>query len=110
MKLILKDLPKVSLNKIYAGTKWRDRKNMKDDYIMIINSQFKHVFPKDKTYKVKYIFHFKSNALDASNTVYMLKMIEDVIFEDDSYKIVKELTIQSVKSDHDHVEIEVTEL
>ena len=110
MKFILKDLPKHSLNEIYSGSHWSKRKNIKDDYTMIIKSQFNHVFPKDKKYLVKYNFNFKSRALDVSNTVYMLKMIEDIIFEDDSYKIVKELHIKSMKSDYDYIEIEVIEI
>lgn len=110
MRIILEGLPKVSLNEIYAGSHWRKRKSLKDNYIAVIKSQFKTILPKDKTYSVEYIFHFKSRALDVSNTVYMLKMIEDIIFEDDSYKIVKELNIKSIKADHDHVEIIVSEL
>jgi len=111
MKIILNNLPKASLNKIYAGEHYSKRKRLKDDYIAIIKGQFKHVFPKDKTYLVHYTFHFKSRALDVSNTVYMLKMIEDVIFEDDSYKIVKELNIKSMKSTtgEDYIEIVVFE-
>jgi len=107
MKITLNNLPKASLNKIYAGEHYSKRKRLKDDYISIIKSQFKHVFPKDKIYKVDYTFYFKSRALDVSNTVYMLKMIEDIIFEDDSYKIVKELNIKSLKSTNgeDYVEI-----
>jgi len=107
MKITLNDLPKASLNEIYAGSHWRKRKALKDNYIAIIKGQFKHVFPKNKTYLVYYTFYFKSRALDVSNTVYMLKMIEDVIFEDDSYKIVQELNIKSLKSTsgEDYVEI-----
>lgn len=112
MKITLNDLPKASLNEIYAGSHWRKRKTLKDNYIAIIKGQFKHVFPKDKIYKVDYTFYFKSRALDVSNTVYMLKMIEDIIFEDDSYKIVQELNIKSLKSNNskDYVEVMVTEI
>jgi hypothetical protein len=110
MKFTLKDLPKASLNKIYAGENWKVRARLKDNYIAIIKSQFKHVFPKDKQYKAKYTFYFKSRALDVSNCVYMLKMVEDIIFEDDSYKIVKELHIKSLKGDYDHLSIEVEEI
>ena len=106
----LYDLPKVSLNEIYAGSHWRKRKKLKDTYKLIIKSQFKQVFSKDKTYNVSYVFGFKSNALDVSNTVYMLKMIEDIIFENDSYKIIPELNIKSIKAKYNFVEITIKEL
>ena len=105
IEIILKDLPKHSLNDIYAGKHWNKRKSIKDTYKTIIKSQFKDVLTKDKSYKVYYEFNFKRNALDTSNTVYMLKMIEDIIFEDDSYKIIPELNIKSMKSKKDFVRI-----
>ena len=110
MKITLENLPKESLNKIYAGQHYTKRKKTKDLYTSIIKAQFKHVFPKDEHYLVKYNFYFKSRALDVSNTVYMLKMIEDIIFEDDSYKIVKELHVKSLKGDRDYVDIEIITL
>lgn len=108
--IILKDLPKHSLNKVYSGVHWMKRKKDKDDYKLIISSQFKKVYPKDNIYHVSYEFGFKSRVLDVSNTVYMLKMIEDVIFEDDTYKIIPELTIRSIKASEDYVKIEIKQL
>ena len=110
MIIDLYDLPKISLNSIYSGKHWTKRKADKDNYTLIIKSQFKGVFSKDKTYNVHYTFFFKSRPLDTSNTVYMLKMVEDVIFEDDSYKIIPKLTIESLKGEKDFLRIKITEL
>ena len=49
----------------------------------------------------------KHDPLDASNCVAMVKLIEDVIFEDDNYKIVESINIKSRKAKFDNVEIEV---
>lgn len=110
MQIKLEGLPKVSLNKWYAGTHWTSRKKLKDTYTLIIKSQFKDVLSKEKQYEVKYDFNFNKRPLDASNCVAMVKMIEDVIFEDDSYKIVKKIIITSNKSKEDNVIIKIKEL
>jgi hypothetical protein len=109
-EIILKDLPKHSLNKIYSGVHWTKRKKDKDTYKIIINSQFKDFLSKEFIYKVSYEFNFKRNALDTSNTVYMLKMIEDIIFEDDTYKIIPELNIKSQKAKEDFIKITIEQL
>ena len=106
-KIILTGLPKVSLNLFYAGVHWTKRKKLKDKYKLLIKSQFKQVLSKDKKYEVEYTFNFKTRPLDASNCVAMVKLIEDVIFEDDNYKIVTSLNIKSRKAKFDSVEIEV---
>jgi len=108
--VILKDLPKYSLNDIYAGKHWTKRKRIKDSYKLIIKSQFKHLFSKLDKYTVSYDFRFKSRPLDVSNTVYMLKLIEDIIFEDDTYKIITELNIKSSKHTEDCVIIIVNKV
>ncbi len=108
--IVLRGLPKHSLNEIYAGIHWNKRKKQKDMYSLLIKSQFKGVLTKNKRYSVCYEFVFKKNALDVSNTVYMLKMIEDVIFEDDTWKIIPELNIKSYKGDEDKVIIKIKEL
>ena len=89
---------------MYIGAK---RKKLKDKYKLLIKSQFKQVLSKDKTYEVEYTFNFKTRPLDASNCVAMVKLIEDVIFEDDNYKIVESINIKSRKAKFDSVEIEV---
>ncbi len=107
MKIILNDLTKISLNLFYSGVHWTKRKKLKDRYKLLIKSQFKQVLSKDKTYEVYYTFNFKTRPLDASNCVAMVKLIEDIIFEDDNYKIVTSLNIKSRKAKFDSVEIEI---
>lgn len=110
MIVTLRNLPKHSLNEIYAGKHWTKRKKIKDTYKLIIKSQFKHLFSKLEKYTVVYDFRFKNKPLDVSNTVYMLKLIEDVIFEDDAYKIVTEIKIKSSKHTEDCVIITVNKI
>lgn len=110
MELILRNLPKVSLNDLYAGIHWTKRKKIKDNYHWIIRSQFKGLFHKDKQYNVCYEFYFKKNPLDASNCLFSSKMIEDVIFEDDKYDIILSVTVKSRKGQTDHVKITIKEI
>lgn len=106
-EITLYNLPKHSLNEIYAGKHWTKRKKIKDAYKLIIQNQFKEVLSKDKTYRVCYHFNFNKSPLDVSNTVYMLKMIEDIIFEDDSYKIITDISIKVSKANNDFVNIKI---
>jgi hypothetical protein len=105
MKIILKDLPKVSLNVWYSSKHWSFRKKLKDNYTLIVKSQFKQVLPASESYNTEYHFTFKSRPLDASNCVAMVKMIEDIIFESDGYKVIKSILITSSKGAEDMVEI-----
>lgn len=107
MIIELKGLPKISLNDWYSGSHWSKRKAIKDKYYWIIKNQFKDVLSNENKYKVSYSFYFKLKPLDASNTIAMVKMIEDIIFEDDNYEIVEQITISSKKSDKDLVIIEI---
>jgi len=107
MIIKLENLPKISLNKWYSGGHWAKRKKMKDDYKLIIKSQFRNVLPKDKCYNVDYRFYFAKRPLDASNCVAMVKLIEDVIFEDDKFDIVKSIKISSSKGEKDYVLINI---
>lgn len=109
MIIELFDLEKISLNVWYSSSHWSKRKKIKDKYKLMVKSQFKRVFSKEKTYDVCYTFNFIKRPLDASNCVAMLKMIEDIIFQDDSYKIIKKLTIKSRKSTKNSVIIEIIE-
>ena len=109
MKIILKELPKVSLNQWYSGKHWANRKKIKDNYKILIKSQFKNTFDIFSTYKVSYSFFFKQKPLDASNCVAMVKLIEDVLFHDDNYKIISEIKISSKKDKEERVEINVTQ-
>lgn len=109
-EITLYNLKKHSLNEIYAGKHWRVRKKIKDGYIKTVKNQIKHSFSKEKSYDVSYEFIFQSRPLDASNTVYMLKMIEDILFESDGYKVVTDLHIKSRKGKTDCVNIIIKEL
>ena len=108
MIIELFNLPKVSLNSWYSGKHWSIRKRLKDNYTLIVKSQFKDVFTKLQYYHVNYIFEFKNKPLDASNCVAMVKLIEDIIFEDDKFDIVTKLSIESKKGKCDKVTIFVT--
>lgn len=110
VEIVFKNLPKVSLNEWYAGKHWSVRKKLKDDYFWLVKSQFKKVFPKNKCYKVSYDFKFQKNALDASNCIAMIKLIEDIIFESDSPKVIKKISITSEKSRGNNVIVKVKEV
>ena len=101
----LLDLPKLSLNKWYAGTHWTKRKAMKDIYRVLVGSQTKH--KQTKPCEVTYHFYFKSRPLDPSNCIAMVKLVEDCIFPDDSYKIVRRLTLYVSKSEKDKVVVKI---
>jgi hypothetical protein len=108
MDITLKDLPKISLNEWYAGKHWTERSDLKKSYIWLVRNQFKEKpFPKTGLYEVSYDFVFKNNALDASNCIAMVKMIEDIIFESDAPKVIKKISISSSKGKSDVVYIEV---
>ena len=98
IKIVLINLPKISLNKWYVGTPWKERAFIKKAFRTIVKSQYRHVFPAGKKYKVRYDFEFMDRPLDCSNAVGgMVKLIEDVLFMDDSPKCVVELTTTSKK-------------
>lgn len=105
MEIKLYKLPKISLNKWYSGAHWSKRKKIKDSYKLLVKSQFKQVLSKKFSYEVEYEFNFKTRPLDASNCVAMVKLIEDIIFEDDKYNIVTSLNVKSKKSKEEFVKI-----
>lgn len=107
MKIILTDLPKISLNKFYAGIHHRERMRIKELFYYSIKSQTKIIFSKHDTYNVDYLFEFKGKPLDASNCVGMIKIIEDILFENDAYNIVLSIKIRSIKSNQDRVVINI---
>lgn len=108
--IILKDLPKISLNKWYSSEHWSKRKKLKDDYVWLIKSQTKVVFPKNRKYVVDYEFHFKKNPLDASNCVGLIKLVEDILFEDDKWDIILKISLSSQKDKTEFVKITITEV
>ena len=102
----LYDLPKVSLNKFYAGMHWAKRKKIKDIYKLLIRSQTSKVI--DYPCNVEYDFTFKARPLDCSNACGgMIKLIEDCLFADDSYKSVRSIKVSVKKGDSDIVNIKV---
>ena len=107
MEIILRDLPKISLNEWYAGNHWTKRKQIKDTYLWLIKSQFKGLFKKVDKYIVSYEFCFKTRPIDATNTIAMVKMIEDIIFEDDKWDIITQITISSQKCKEEFVKITI---
>ncbi len=107
IKIILKALPKISLNKWYSGKHWTDRQKTKKIYKLAVKSQCKRVFKKDCQYTVHYLFEFERRPLDASNCIGMIKMIEDIIFEDDKWDIIDIGSIKSRKSDKNQVTIKI---
>jgi len=107
----LTGLRKISLNDWYSQkSHWSKRKQIKDLYFWVIKSQFKHVFPKDGKYIVSYEFFYRVRPLDASNTIAQVKLVEDIIFEDDRWDIIEKIEISSRKADKDYIRIVVTEL
>lgn len=108
VKITLKNLPKVSLNKWYSGVHWTERQKLKNNYGLLLN-KYKKKFKKIHRYDVDYRFYFKRSPLDASNCVAMVKLIEDVLFEDDKWDIVDSVTMGSKKSEikEDYVEVTI---
>jgi hypothetical protein len=101
----LHDLPKVSLNELFARKHWRERKKLNDTFALLVRSQIKEII--DYPCDVEYEFWFKSRALDCSNCTAMVKMIEDSIFPVDSNKIVRSIKITSLKRNDDIVFIKI---
>ena len=102
-------LPKISLNDWYSGTHWRDRKDLKDIYTLLVFDVVKRKF-KPKRYRVSYSFFFRIRPLDATNCIAMVKMLEDCIFQDDKWSLIDIGEITSRKADEDYVTIKIEEL
>lgn len=109
-EITLKNLPKVSLNKFYAGTHWTKRQKLKEQYQLLVKSKVKKPFPKTEKYICHYEFTFKSRPLDASNCSAMIKILEDIIFEDDKWDIIDLGSITSRKGKCDSVHITIEQL
>ena len=106
--ITLVDLPKISLNEFYAGKHWNVRKKIKDNFALLVRSQTKLKI--DYPCEVEYVFTFTKNPLDCSNVCGgMAKLIEDVLFPDDSPKIVKSIKVTSKKGNDNFVHIKIKE-
>lgn len=85
---------KVSTNRIYAGTHWKSRKEIKDRVLDVAES-FCQPIKRIESYpvKIEYRFFFATKPFDSSNCSYMVKMFEDAlcslgVLEDDAPKFV----------------------
>lgn len=104
------DFPeKVSTNDFYESKFWAWRQQIKKRYADWL-SDFYHVVKADKKYDVDYDFEFEKRPYDSSNTSGMLKMIEDVLFEKDNYKVVRRVSMMSSKGPRDCVVVKVWEV
>jgi len=106
--LIFEDLPKISLNEWYSGRHWSERSKMKKQFEWLV-----YVVTRQKFYNpctVDYDFEFKKNALDCTNTIGIIKQLEDCLFPDDSWKIVKKISITSKKGENDVLTVTINEL
>jgi len=108
IKIELLHIPKISTNKMYQSQHWTKRKANKDNIKRLVDLQTN--FRGVKPCKVFYDFEFSKRPLDCSNTSYLAKMVEDVIFPDDSPKIVTQVTLRSRKSLNDKLTIYIKEL
>lgn len=104
--LVIEGLPKISLNAYYAGKHWTNRSKMKEAYALLL-SKYKHKFDDKSIYEAEYCFEFKSKPLDASNTVVMVKMVEDMIFKSDTYKVILSVKVSSRKGVKDKLTIKI---
>lgn len=109
-RIILRGLPKISLNKFYSGIHWSKRMKVKNEFGLIIKSQHKGVFGKKLSYTVIYYFYFKSRPLDTDNCSAMIKLINDWLFEDDTYLIIPTIVIHSILDKDERVEIIVKKI
>ena len=100
------ELPKISLNDWYTGEHWTKRKKIKDDYAWLVKAATNRKFTEPCS--VNYLFEFKRNALDCSNCVAMVKMLEDCLFPKDGIKVVKKISIESRKSTKELVTVTIT--
>ncbi len=108
---------KISTNSIYAGIHYSMRKKHKDYFGWLVRKALnKAKIKKIENFPVSLIFdfHFKARPLDASNTSYMAKLIEDWLVRlncrpNDSPKYVKSILLESSKGTSDVCFMEIRE-
>ena len=88
----------VSLNVLYSQVHWAKRKKQRDEWHkFFIIKLLSYKRPTKETYKIEMRYNSR---LDVSNTILMIKYLEDVIvkklrwYKDDSPKYCKEITIK----------------
>ena len=89
-------IPKISVNQLYSKSHWGFRKNAKD----IMTTRVWEAFGRFRISficAVQYDFFFPASPLDPTNCFGMIKMIEDIIFVQDTYKDVTFLGVTSDK-------------
>jgi len=111
MIIELFDLPKISTNKIYAGVHWRQRKQQKDQFLLLTNS-FKKLEKVERKVDLEFTFYFKKKPLDSSNCSYLGKLLEDClvahgVLQDDTIKYVGKVSYQSLKGDQNKTIIKI---
>jgi len=117
LKLEFEMPKKLSLNKIYAGAHWRERKSEKEMYLWEVMRSlkgFKITKPFNFPVELHFTFIFSRNALDCSNCAYMGKMIEDgiiykSILPDDSIKYVSKVSYTSIKGKENKIILEIND-
>lgn len=101
------DLPKISLNKWYAGIHWSERSKVKNKYHEAVPTLTNVHYPVE----VDYDFYFKGNPLDSTNAVAMCKLIEDVLFDkNDAWDKIWIGHVRCFKGDRDTVIVTVRNL
>lgn len=102
MKIAVNNIVKISTNKIYAGTHWRNRNKLKEDYLWLTKSCFKSLKFIEEKVDLHFTFFFNKKPLDSSNCSYMAKMLEDClvahgVLKDDTIQYVGRVSFESVK-------------
>lgn len=87
----------ISLNEWYSSKHWSYRKKQKDEWFKTFKSLL-DVFPKETFEKYSILLEYNSR-LDPSNTITMIKLLEDTMKKecwivDDSPKYCESLTIR----------------
>ncbi len=114
MEIIVKDLPKISTNTIYAGVHWTARKKHKEAFLWL-TAHFKRLEKITGKVDIDFHFFFAKNPLDSSNVSYAVKLLEDSlvtygVIEGDSPKFVRKISMQSQKGESDYCIINITKL
>lgn len=109
----------VSLNVIYKGIHWKDRKTYKDNWRQAFRDWEEHVYFENPVH-ISYVFLMKY-PMDSSNLAFMVKLIEDALtfdkdepylrycIKDDSPKYVLSTTMIPVKSKENSVIVHITD-
>ena len=114
MKFTIAIPEKVSLNKIYAGVHWKQRREWAEDMHWAVMAcrvpAYRGPFPID----CRYHFHLHGKQLDSSNCAFLAKLVEDGlvhagVIPDDSRNYVRWFSVlssQAKKTEEQRVEVE----